>query len=354
MTFAKLHDSVLEDKRLSKSARELYARISRRCINTESWKTSQAELAANMDITDRHLRRLIKQLVTCRHIHIERGGDGQPATYSLAKMSGLKCSDRTKMSGLNSPPKPAKSSPAKPSTKQVAPPIELSYINKRRRLEGESAERGNRWPENAAAKFEKLIGQPPDAGFTNLNPEIAVDNLELLEYKLARGARIDHRAGWLAEAIRSNYAGQAHKQFKTSRQRAAEEKSATNAQLAKRREVEAWERKQADDQAFYQQAREIFAALDGSLKSRIDQAAREVIGVNLPRDPKLRIRAVSVASWQIFIDLLKNRQPKHGLSPDILAPYREKIKQRFGPGNGTRPPPSSKKILDKITILEHE
>jgi hypothetical protein len=354
MTFAKLHDSVLEDQRLSKSAKEVYARISRRCINTEAWTGTQSELARAMNIDVRHVRRLVAQLVKGRHLYIQRRGRGNPSVYMTGqackmsyhnskydrtKMSYHNADDRTKMSYHNSSKKSASSSPVISSQNRVSPYIYLKHISQQRRLEGGDARGGNRWPETAAAKFEKLIGQPPDPAFTSLKPEIALDNLELLEYKLARGAKIDHRAGWLAEAIRSNYAGQDHKQFKTSRQRAAEATSATNTQLAKRREVEAWERKLVDDQAFNQWAREIFTALDAGLKSRLEQAARETMGINIPRDPKLQVRAISFTTWGIFIELLKGNEVKHGLSPDILKPYEKMINQRFGTGHGTRPPP---------------
>ena len=93
-------------------------------------------------------------------------------------------------------------------------------------LRGESRGGGtNEVDKIAAAKFKQLIRKDPDNGFGQFEPEFLIDTLELLQFKIDRGADIIDRAGWLMEALRSNYIGQKKiRGFKTSRQITQEEK----------------------------------------------------------------------------------------------------------------------------------
>ena len=262
MTFAKLHDPVRQDKRLPASAKIVYAAISRRCLNKEVCELTQVEIAAEVGLSPRQVRRLEKDMESSGYLYIEHRGAGrgkgrQGSLYyvgnlaaekwrietmamsasKVRKVTSVSASKVRKVTSVSASKQlengdkiPAYNSLSEKNEKlPLKNPPQRESLNSNDVLRGESRGGGtNELDKIAAAKFKKLIGRDSDNGFGRFQPELLIDTLDLLQFKIDRGADIIDRAGWLMEALRSNYVGQKKiRGFKTSRQTVREEKHRT-------------------------------------------------------------------------------------------------------------------------------
>lgn len=305
MTFAKLHDQVRTDKSIPDSAKALYAAISRRCINSDVCQVTQAEIADEIGRSRRQVIRLLSILVAREYIYVRHLGAGrgrQASMYyigkSAKKMSHSEVLNVTPMSHCEI--SQSDTDVTLGETKKRGNVVNLNRLAairqksplnnppkkslKNSSISGGESRGGETSPLDkiAAAKLRKFLGKEPDSGFRDYDSDYLVDSIELVTWKIAKSSKpVANRAGYLLEALKSNWLGDPPNDFKTTRQQISE---------AKKREIEREKNRihQEKTAAFNQQVHQVIAEFSKSEWNSLQLVAGEYMrekSIYLPQQP---------------------------------------------------------------------